>query len=138
MFAFLFRLLRRRLLIALLPTLFGLAGAAFAWLRNRRRPSTEGADTVGPASGETTERPGAHTISLHRTVEGERFDQAIDALRNQLGPRAVGDPDESGFFEVEVDAASWDDAAAKLRDAVASAGADEVVELGEPSGRLPG
>jgi hypothetical protein len=93
---------------------------------------------VGPAHGETTPRTGVHTLSLRRTAAGPRSDDALEALRNQLGPRAVGAPDGSGFFEVEVEAGSWDEAAAKLRDAVASAGADEVVALGEPSGRLSG
>lgn len=136
MFSFLLSLLRRRLLIAALPTIFGLGAAAFRWLRNRRRPSTDRGGTVGPADGETTTRPAAHTLSLHRTADGSRFEDALGALRNQLGARAVGEPDETGFFEVEVEAASWDEAAARLRDAVAAAGADGVVELGEPSGRL--
>jgi hypothetical protein len=138
MFAFLFRLLGRRLLIAAIPTILSLGGAAIGWLLKRRRPSTEGANSPGPDHGETTPRAGVHTLSLHLTAEGERADGALEALRNQLGPRAVGDPDESGFFEVEVEAETWDGAAAKLRDAVAAAGADEAVELGEPSGRVSG
>jgi hypothetical protein len=136
MFAFLFRLLRRRLLVAAIPAILSLGGAAIGWLMKRRKPSTDGEETAGPAYGETAPHGGAHTISLHRTAAGERFDEALAALRNQLGARAVGDPDESGFFEVEVEADSWDAAVAKVRDAVAAAGADEAVELGEPSGRV--
>jgi hypothetical protein len=54
-FGFLFRLLRRRLLVAALPAALSLAGAAFAWLRNRRKPSADGADSVGPAHGATAD-----------------------------------------------------------------------------------
>lgn len=112
-----------------------IAGAAMRFLRRRRRAS-EGAETVGPARGETTPQPGAHSISLHRAHDGERFDEALAALRDQLGARAVGEPDGNGFFEVEVQAESWDAATGKVRDAVAAAGADDVIELGEPSGRV--
>lgn len=111
-----------------------IAGAVMRFLRGRRS-GTEGTDTVGPVQGETASQSGTHSVSLHRTAEGERFDEALTALRGQLGERAVGEPDEHGFFEAEVQADSWDAAVATVRDAVAAAGADETLELGEPSGR---
>lgn len=123
-----------------LPLVLGLAaGAALArYLTRRRGPDTEGAETVGPAYGETTPHPGTHTFSLHLTADGRRSDEAVEALRQQLGPNAVRDPDDNGFLEVSVEGDSWDAAATRLRDAIASAGADEAVELGEPSGRVDG
>lgn len=127
MFAFILRMLRRRLLLAALPTAIGLAGAGIRWLMSRRKRP---ADAIDPLS----EARGTHTVSLHKTGDGERFDQALEALRTQLGARAVHEPDEQGFFEVELEADSFDAAVAKLRTAVAAAGADEAVELGEPSG----
>jgi hypothetical protein len=56
----------------------------------------------------------------------------LDRLRQALGDDAtVGERDELGFFEITLDAPSFDDALARVWDAVALAGADDVVRFAE-------
>lgn len=75
-----------------------------------------------------------HEIALHRAAPTERCEEALGRLRAELGPESVEEPDETGMFAVEVEASSFDGAVERVRDAIASAGADECLELGESSG----
>lgn len=78
-----------------------------------------------------------HEIALHRAAPTARCEEAVDGLRAELGPESVEEPDETGMFAVEVEAASFDAAVQRVRDAVAAVGGDECIELGEPSGVPP-
>lgn len=79
-----------------------------------------------------------HEIALHRAAPTARCEKALDGLRTELGPESVEEPDEAtGMFAVEVEAASFDDAVQRVRDAIAAVGGDECIELGEPSGVPP-
>ena len=78
-----------------------------------------------------------HEIALHRAAATARCEEALAALRDQLGPESVEEPDDAGMFAVEVEADSFDGAVQRVRDAVAAVGADECIELGESSGVPP-
>jgi hypothetical protein len=56
---------------------------------------------------------------------------ALDALQGALGDAEMGQPDETGSFDVEVQAPSFEAALQRVWDAVAAAGADDYVRFAE-------
>lgn len=78
-----------------------------------------------------------HEIALHLAAESGPCEEKLDELREQLGADSVAEPDETGMFAVEAEGATFDDAVAHVRDAIAAIGGDECFELGESSGFVP-
>jgi hypothetical protein len=62
---------------------------------------------------------------------GEFARESYDRLRDVLGAAAVTEPDETGFFEADVEAPSFEAALERVWDAVAAAGADDHVFFAE-------
>lgn len=75
--------------------------------------------------------PDAHTIAMQVLDRGPATDDALDHLRSALDAAAVGDPDDTGLFTIEVPAESQEAALARVWDAVAAAGADDHVAFAE-------
>lgn len=57
--------------------------------------------------------------------------EAVQQLADALGGASVGAPDEHGAFEVELVAASYDEAVKRVVDGIAAAGADDHLRLAE-------
>jgi hypothetical protein len=75
--------------------------------------------------------PETHAIAMQVLDRGAATDDAVGRLRSALDGAAVGDPDDTGIFTVEVPAGSQDAALARVWDAVAAAGADDHVAFAE-------
>lgn len=65
------------------------------------------------------------SVAMLRLGQGARADEAVAELATALPDAEVGEPDELGVFEIELEAADQEDALRQVRDAVAATGADE-------------
>jgi hypothetical protein len=72
-----------------------------------------------------------HRIGMVALARGAALEQGLEELRAVVGEDAVGEPDETGVFEVRVTASSQDDALHQVWDAVAAAGADDEIAFAE-------
>ena len=72
-------------------------------------------------------------VALHHLHEhvGPAARQYLDALVDALPDARATGPDETGFVEVELEAADRHDALKKVFDAIAATGADEHLVIGE-------
>jgi hypothetical protein len=75
-----------------------------------------------------------HTIAMFLLHAGTPRDQSARAeLAAALPEATVGDPDETGVFEVELDADDFEDALERVWNAVAASGTDDhIVFLEHP------
>ena len=70
-------------------------------------------------------------LTLHAGTP--RDEEAREQLASALPGAEVGEPDESGVFEIAIDAADQDQALQKIWDAVAASGTDDhIVFLEHP------
>ena len=84
-------------------------------------------------------------VTLYAQATGDRVEAARAALAGALDGGTVGAPDEGGMVEVELSAASHEEALARIRDAIAAAGVDDQfifpattgTEFRPPSRRAP-
>ncbi len=75
------------------------------------------------------------TISIR--TEGSHGADALGELRTQLEGATVGEPDETGVADVELEAADRGDAVRRVVDAIAATGSDEhlvVIEHSDEQG----
>ena len=76
------------------------------------------------------------TVPLYTVSSGDRVERARASLSEALGGAELGTPDDAGAFEVALDADSSDDAAERVRTALASSGTgDDFVLRGSITGR---
>lgn len=78
-----------------------------------------------------------HLVALQMLHRGERAKDARAKLAEALGEATLGEPDDTGTFEVEVPAASFDEALQHVWDALAASGADDHIVFLEHPG-IPG
>jgi len=77
---------------------------------------------------------GRHAVGMVMLDSGARAEEARSRLAGAVGDGTATEPDETGAFEVTVEADSQDDALQRLWDAVAAAGADDhIAFLEHPS-----
>jgi len=79
----------------------------------------------------TEELPERHAIAMEAIGRGERAERARQALLSALPDATASDPDETGVFELSVEARSYEGALQRVWDAVAAAGADDDVVFAE-------
>jgi len=79
----------------------------------------------------TEELPERQAIALQQPERGERAEEARRALLEALPDATFTEPDQTGFFEVSVEADSYEAALERVWDAIAAAGADDHVLLAE-------
>jgi hypothetical protein len=73
-----------------------------------------------------------HSIALELLQRGPHPIQHVGAMRDVLPDATFTDPDpETGFFEIQLEADSYDDALQEVIDAIAAAGADDHVVVAE-------
>jgi hypothetical protein len=73
-----------------------------------------------------------HSIALELLQQGPHPREHVAAMRESLPDATFGEVDpETGFFEVTLEADSYDDALLKVIDAIAAAGADDHVVVAE-------
>lgn len=68
-------------------------------------------------------------LSLNPATEGD--EEARERLAEALPDASVGEPDDVGIFEIELEARDQEDALTQVWDAVAAAGADDHVVFAE-------
>ena len=73
--------------------------------------------------------PERHAIAM--LGRGEGVQRARQALLDALPDATASDPDETGIFELSVEAGNQDEALQRVWDAVAAAGADDHVVIAE-------
>jgi hypothetical protein len=73
----------------------------------------------------------AEKVGLQLLDRGERAARARDALAAALPGAQVDDADDTGVFEVTVDAPSHEEALQQVWDAIAAAGADDHIAFAE-------
>jgi hypothetical protein len=79
----------------------------------------------------TGQMPSRQTIAMDMLNRGERAERARQALAAALPDATSTAPDETGMFEITVEAGSYEDALQRVWDAVAAAGADDHVVIAE-------
>jgi hypothetical protein len=72
-----------------------------------------------------------HRVALREEPRGPHPDQVRDGFLRVLSPVRATAPDETGIFEVEVEAPSWDAALLAVIDAVAASGAEDHLLVAE-------
>jgi len=78
----------------------------------------------------SSELPDGHqVVGLYRLDRGLRAREAVDALRAALAGAEVGEPDDTGAFDVELTAPSREEALHTVWNAIASSGADDHVSF---------
>jgi hypothetical protein len=78
-----------------------------------------------------------HAIGMYMLDRGERGEEARAGLARALEDATVGSPDETGTFEIRLEADGQEQALQRVWDAVAASGADDhIVFLEHPD--LPG
>jgi hypothetical protein len=75
--------------------------------------------------------PETHAIAMQVLDRGAATDDALGRLRSALDGAAVGEPDDTGLFTIDVRAESQEAGLARVWDAVAAAGADDHVAFAE-------
>lgn len=75
--------------------------------------------------------PERHAVALQQLDRGERADRARRAVVEAVPDATFSEPDETGVFEVSVEADSYEDALERVWDAIAAAGADDHVGFAE-------
>lgn len=70
-------------------------------------------------------QPQRQLVTLHAESEGERLQEALEALGRALPGGTVGAPDDTGLLEIELTAGSHEEALGQVRDAMAAAGVDD-------------
>jgi hypothetical protein len=66
-----------------------------------------------------------HNVALREEMGGPHGEEVRNALLDALGDPPATEPDETGTFEVTVEADSVDDALLAVWNAIAAAGADD-------------
>jgi hypothetical protein len=72
-----------------------------------------------------------HTVAMQLLVRGPRADEAIRELAVAVPGSSVREPDETGIFEIDVDAAGFDQALHTIWNAVAATGVDDRIAFAE-------
>jgi hypothetical protein len=72
-----------------------------------------------------------YAVALLQEIRGPRGDAARARLAEVLPDATVGTPDETGTFEVTLEASSRDEALLRVFDAIALAGADDEIVFEE-------
>lgn len=62
------------------------------------------------------------TVALYTVTSGDRLEQARSSLAEALGDASLGEVDDAGVFEVELDADSADEARTRVQEAFGRAG----------------
>jgi hypothetical protein len=72
-----------------------------------------------------------YRIGMVALTRGAPLERGLDDLARVLGEDAIDRPDDTGVFEVRVDAQSFEDALRRVWDAVAASGADDDIAFAE-------
>jgi hypothetical protein len=72
-----------------------------------------------------------HVVGMYMPERNEAAERARQDLANALGGATVGAPDETGVFEIRLDADDQEQALQKVWDAIAAAGADDYIVFAE-------
>jgi hypothetical protein len=72
-----------------------------------------------------------HAIGMYMLERSSRAEQAREDLARALGDATIGEPDETGTFEVRFEAADQEQALQRVWDAMAEAGADDHITFAE-------
>jgi len=70
-------------------------------------------------------------VAMHMLDRGVHADEARSRLADALGDARIDEPDETGLFEIELEAEDQEAALQRVWDAVAAAGADDHVAFAE-------
>lgn len=73
----------------------------------------------------------SHAVAMYLPERTARADQAVDELAAALPEAEVTEPDETGFFEITVEADEQEVALERIWDAIAATGADDHVVFAE-------
>jgi hypothetical protein len=71
------------------------------------------------------------TVAMQLLARGARADAAREALASALAGARVGQPDDTGIFEVELESDDREAALGAVWNAVAAAGADDEIAFAE-------
>jgi cell division septum initiation protein DivIVA len=72
-----------------------------------------------------------HTVAMYMLERNERAERAWEELARVIGDAQVSRPDETGIFEIRLEAADQEQALQRVWDAVALAGADDHIVFAE-------
>jgi hypothetical protein len=72
-----------------------------------------------------------YKVGMVALTRGAALRRGIDELRLALPDATVGEPDETGVFEVEIEAESFENALERVWDGVAAGGADDDMAFAE-------
>ena len=72
-----------------------------------------------------------HAVAMYMPERTESAEAAYEELKKALGHETVSEPDDTGIFEIRLEAPDQEQALHRIWNAIAAAGADDHVNFAE-------